>query len=83
MDWTLPAGVHALCTTRVGGVSQAPFDGLNLGDHVRDDPQAVASNRALLQSHLDGARPVFLSQVHGVDVTHLTAATSNGISADA
>ncbi len=83
MDWTLPLGVHAVCTTRVGGVSQAPFDGLNLGDHVRDDPQAVASNRALLQSHLDGARPVFLSQMHGVDVAHLNAATPNGISADA
>ena len=50
MDWALPAGVQAVCTTRLGGVSQAPFDGFNLGDHVQDDPQAVAQNRALLQA---------------------------------
>jgi polyphenol oxidase len=83
MHWALPAGVHAVCTTRVGGVSQPPFDGFNLGDHVRDDPQAVATNRALLHAQLGGARPVFLSQVHGVNVADLYAATPDGTIADA
>ena len=83
MDWALPAGVQAICTTRVGGVSQPPFDGFNLGDHVRDDPHAVATNRALLQAQLGGARPVFLSQVHGVDVASLHEATPDGTVADA
>jgi YfiH family protein len=83
MNWLLPAGVHAVCTTRVGGVSKAPFDGFNLGDHVHDDAQAVAVNRALLQAQLGGARPVFLSQVHGVDVAHLNAGTPDGTTADA
>ncbi len=83
MDWSLPAGVQALCTTRVGGVSQAPFDGLNLGSHVQDDPQAVAQNRALLQTQLGGARPVFLTQVHGVDVAQINARTLDGTMADA
>ena len=83
MNWLLPAGVHAVCTTRVGGVSKAPFDGFNLGDHVHDDVQAVAVNRALLQAQLGGARPVFLSQVHGVDVAHLNAGTPDGTTADA
>jgi polyphenol oxidase len=83
MDWALPAGVQAICTTRVGGVSQAPFDGFNLGDHVQDDVHAVAQNRALLQAQLGGARPVFLSQVHGVDVVQLNAATLDGTKADA
>ncbi|MDP4623245.1 MAG: laccase domain-containing protein, partial [Hydrogenophaga sp.] len=41
----LPAGVRAVCTTRIGGVSAAPFDSFNLGDHVGDDPAAVAQNR--------------------------------------
>ncbi len=82
-DWALPAGVHAVCTTRVGGVSQPPFDGFNLGDHVRDDPQSVAANRALLQAQLGGARPVFLSQVHGVDVASFNEATPDGKVADA
>ena len=83
MNWTLPAGVHAVCTTRVGGVSQAPFDGFNLGDHVQDDPHAVAQNRALLQAQLGGARPVFLNQVHGIELAHLNAATPDGTQADA
>jgi len=83
MHWALPEGVSALCTTRVGGVSQAPFDALNLGDHVGDDPQAVARNRALLQAELGGARPVFLKQVHGVDVAAVNAASTEGPAADA
>lgn len=83
MDWPLPVGVHAVCSTRVGGVSKAPFDGLNLGDHVRDDSQAVSQNRALLQAQLGGARPVFLTQVHGVDVAQVNAATPDGTTADA
>jgi hypothetical protein len=67
----------------VGGVSKAPFDGFNLGDHVQDDAQAVANNRALLQAQLGGARPVFLTQVHGVGIAHLNATTRHGTSADA
>jgi polyphenol oxidase len=82
IDWALPVGVHAVCTTRVGGVSKAPFDGFNLGDHVQDDPHAVAANRALLQAQLGGAQPVFLKQVHGVDVASLTMGTPDGTVAD-
>ena len=37
---------------------------LNLGDHVGDDPVAVARNRALLRVTLP-ADPVWLKQVHG------------------
>jgi YfiH family protein len=70
-DWPdLPAGIGALATTRLGGVSAAPFDdgrgggGLNLGLHVKDDPEAVRENRARLQALLPG-RPAWISQVHG------------------
>ena len=83
MNWDLPAGVHAVCTTRVGGVSKPPFEGFNLGDHVQDDSHAVAHNRALLQTQLGGVRPVFLSQVHGVDVAQLHSGTPDGTIADA
>ena len=69
-DWPAPARVRAVCTTRLGGVSLAPFDSLNLGDHVRDDPAAVAANRQVLRTAI-GARPVFLQQVHGVAVAEL------------
>ena len=66
-DWPAPANVRACVTTRAGGVSQVPFDSFNLGDHVGDDPAAVAENRRRLQALL-GCRPAWLSQVHGVAV---------------
>lgn len=68
-DWPAPAGVKACVTTRAGGVSLTPFDGLNLGDHVDDQPQAVAENRRRLSEHF-GIAPAWLQQVHGVAVAH-------------
>jgi len=65
-----PANVGFLCTTRLGGVSPAPYDdgagggGLNLGLHVADAAAHVARNRAVLRAELP-AEPVWLSQVHG------------------
>ena len=81
--WPLPPGVHAFCSERAGGVSAAPYDTLNLGDHVGDDPQAVAENRRRLAAGLGGARPVFLKQVHGRGVVRLSAGTPDGTEADA
>lgn len=73
-DWIgAPPNVAALSTTRIGGVSRAPYDdgvgggGMNLGTHVGDDPAHVARNRALLRQHLP-AEPAWLSQVHGTTV---------------
>ena len=86
-DWPAPAGVHALCTTRAGGTSQAPYDSLNLGTHVGDDPAAVSANRLALQSalqaHTPGARATFLNQVHGDGVVWLDRSTPDGTQADA
>lgn len=87
-DWPLPAGVHALCTTRTGGVSAPPFDSFNLGEHVRDDPAHVAANRALLAGLTAPATPVFLQQVHCTRVLRLQAdplqiAACQGAQADA
>lgn len=83
MHWSLPEGVHACCTTRTGGVSLTPFDSWNLGGHVGDDPSAVAVNRQRLHAQLGFARPVFLHQVHGVDVVNIDANTPDGTVADA
>lgn len=63
-DWPAPANVRALQTTRAGGVSMGRYAPLNLGDHVGDDPVAVARNRAILRADLP-AEPVWLKQVHG------------------
>jgi len=86
-DWPAPAGVQALCTTRTGGVSAAPWDSLNLGDHVGDAARAVLENRARLRAAMrertPGAQPVFLRQVHGSDVLLLDGRTLHGLAADA
>jgi YfiH family protein len=66
-DWPAPARVKACVTTREGGVSLAPFDSLNLGDPVGDEPAAVAENRRRLTDRF-AMRPAWLQQVHGIDV---------------
>lgn len=81
-QWPAPTHVHAVCTTRAGGVSSAPYDTMNLGDHVGDRPDCVAANRAVLQAST-GAPSVFLSQVHGTEVVHLTRHSAHGTVADA
>jgi len=58
--------VHAF-STRQGGVSRPPFDTLNLGQSVGDDPAAVQENRRRFFGRF-GIRPeqvVRVKQVHG------------------
>lgn len=81
-DWPVPGHVRAVFTTRESGASLPPFDSFNLGDHVRDDPAAVATNRVRLGEAI-GARPVFLQQVHGSSVVELDLETPDGAVADA
>jgi YfiH family protein len=74
-QWPAPASVAALTTTRLGGVSAAPFDTFNLGDHVGDDPAAVACNRQGLVAACPGLAAVgWLEQVHGTAVAAADAA---------
>jgi polyphenol oxidase len=70
--------VGAHMSTRVGGVSAAPWSSLNLGVAVGDAPQAVAINRQRFVASLDPAapRPVWLRQVHGTTVLELKADTA-------
>lgn len=72
-QWPAPAKVKTSVTTRSGGVSVAPYDTLNLGEHVGDDPRAVAKNRQRLVSLL-GCKPAWLQQVHGVAVVEANPA---------
>ncbi|WP_036303533.1 peptidoglycan editing factor PgeF [Methylotenera sp. L2L1] len=73
-NWPAPVNVKALQTTRIGGVSVAPYSSLNLGAHVQDDPLAVTKNRQLLSPYLP-SEPVWVNQVHGVDVIDATTST--------
>ena len=63
-EWPAPKSVRTLVTMRQGGVSGEPWASFNLGEHVGDDPAAVAENRRRLREHLPG-EPKWLKQVHG------------------
>lgn len=64
------SGAHFAFTDRWGGVSAAPYEELNLGGAVGDDPAAVHANRrsAAQSLGLDPAHVVWMNQVHGPDV---------------
>lgn len=67
--WPAPANVSALCTTRQGGRSAAPYASFNLAQHVGDSQAAVMANRAMLVDCLPfGAEVAWLEQVHGTAV---------------
>jgi polyphenol oxidase len=73
--WPAPADVvGAAMSTRVGGVSTGAYTSNNLGVAVGDEALAVAHNRSRWAQAID-ARPVWLRQVHGTHVLHLTADT--------
>jgi YfiH family protein len=70
----------AAFTTRLGGVSEAPFDSLNLGLLTGDRLGRVRENRGRLTASLgrDAHGVVFGHQVHGATVrTHIDAPGTN------
>ncbi len=71
-DWPAPPGVKAFFTTRAGGVSTGAHASLNLGAHVGDAPLHVAENRRRVRQLLPAA-PVWLNQVHGINVVEAHA----------
>lgn len=77
--------VRKVFTTRAGGVSQSPYASFNLGDHVGDDPQAVASNRNRL-ADIIGLSPdkvVYMEQIHSNTVTVIDEAPADGQAVEA
>ena len=69
-DPSVTVRIRRVTTTRAGGVSAPPYGTFNLGDHVGDDPAAVAANRARLASSIGLAADhvVWMNQVHGTRV---------------
>jgi len=72
VDWPAVPGVAACMSTRAGGVSTAPWDSLNLGDHVGDDPAAVVENRRRWRHALGGVQVQWPQQVHGAVAVEAT-----------
>ncbi len=84
-NWPCSPRVQAFTTTRDGpGVSSSPFSRFNLGARCGDEPVAVHSNRIALQQHYQlPGEPLWLHQVHGVDVVMDDGTRGNEPMADA
>jgi copper oxidase (laccase) domain-containing protein len=67
----IPGLVHAV-VSRMGGHSQPPFDGMNLGHGVGDDPAAVTANRKRLRQMTGGGIHVYTLQNHGTSIRTIT-----------
>lgn len=74
------SGAHFAFTDRWGGVSAVPYEELNLGGAVGDDPGAVLTNRAIAAKSfdLDPDRVVWMNQVHGKDVAEVNGPWPDG-----
>ena len=70
---TLAPGVQVAFTGRRGGLSQPPYDSLNMGAGSGDNPDVVARNRGLVAAscRLDPDRTVWMRQVHSADVARV------------
>jgi len=75
------SGAHFAFTDRWGGVSAAPYEELNLGGAVGDDPDAVRVNRELAAKSLglDPGPVVWMNQVHGNDVAEVDGPWTTGL----
>ncbi len=62
-SWPAPRSIHAIQTTRNGGVSDGPYASLNLAGHVGDATKSIRMNREMLRSFLP-SDPVWLKQTH-------------------
>lgn len=84
LEWPAPKHVKACYTMRVGGVSKAPYDSFNLGDHVGDQGGDVANNRRVLADIIAPASITWLKQVHSTVLVNTSqVAADRLIEADA
>ena len=76
----LAPGVRYTFAGRHGGLSQPPYEGLNLSAATGDDPDTVAGNRRLLAAAcgLPVKHLIWMHQVHGADVGEVTGPAEPG-----
>ncbi len=83
-SWPVSVNVKAVSSTRAGGCSGGPFQSLNLGNHVGDDPTAVSRNRQLFQTTAKmPGQPVWLNQTHSTHCVVLGSDVTATLDADA
>lgn len=61
-------GIHAVAVTRIGGVSSAPFDSLNLATYVGDDPACVTANLGIAKELVSAHEISVMNAEHGKTV---------------
>jgi polyphenol oxidase len=73
--WESPGPYEVAFSTRIGGVSDGPFESLNLGILTGDEPEHVIENRRLLceKAGAEAERATMLWQQHGAGVVKATA----------
>ena len=67
-----PEGARVWYFTRRGGVSEPPFDSLNISLKVGDDPDAIAENRNRIRGAMDGRESAWVRQVAGDGVVRVS-----------
>lgn len=82
-NWDVPTHIRAFSSTRLDGVSQGVYHGLNLGTHVGDDLLLVERNRALLKKAAAlPSSPIWLNQTHSNQLINVDRPTSQVLDAD-
>ncbi|WP_440889680.1 peptidoglycan editing factor PgeF [Vibrio sp. WZ-1] len=82
-NWPAPKNVKAFASTRVGGFSIAPYQGLNLGAYVGDDSSIVEKNRDWLAQRANmPSAPIWLNQTHSTVVAQASVPTTQVLDAD-
>lgn len=69
-----PEGARVLFFTRLGGVSEPPYDSLNVSKKVGDAPDAVEENLSIIREAMDGRPAAWVRQVAGDGVVRVSEA---------
>jgi polyphenol oxidase len=69
-----PEGASIYFFTRLGGVSEPPYDSLNVSRKVGDDPEAVEENLSLVRDATNGRPAAWVRQVAGDTVLRVSEA---------
>ncbi|HEX2044808.1 MAG TPA: polyphenol oxidase family protein [Gaiellaceae bacterium] len=74
LRWDAPGPYRVAFSTRLGGVSEGPYESLNLGILTADEPERVVENRRRLCAEVDTdpGTATMAWQVHGGDVAEAT-----------
>ncbi len=70
VDYHGISGIKASFSTRIGGVSNSPYDSLNLGLHTDDQSKSVLKNREIFGKTIGMPyqRWITVQQVHGMEI---------------